>query len=466
MQSFRQRNPTNIRRAGRKWTLLCFGLLLLAGAEFAVRGPARAIHSATQFNDFLSPYIQANAWMRGLDPYSPETLLRLWPAGAAHFLFLPKEVADGTLIAKRGIPTAYPITSLVLIAPVSLLPWKVVYALWLAINLGLFSVMLWMLVELAGFSYRDPSAILLVAATLALAPFHTGIVTGNVALVAVELGVIAVWAARMRYEITTAILLAVSAGLKPQIGLCFLLYYLVRRRWRVSGIALALIVLLAGVGLLRLELGHTPWLGNYLNDNRVLLESGILANFTPVNPMRFGLINLQVVLYSFVGSIGLANDLAASIGAILLIVWLIGMRRRSAQANFELLDLSAIVVVSLLPVYHRFYDAALLVFPLCWVFISFRKSRIIGTVSLLLMLPFLIPGGTLLETMQDSGRIPSILANRWWWGMFVMPHQVWMLFFLSILLLYEMSIRRFSPTTSDGTAGDYFIDSHRMPTLE
>jgi hypothetical protein len=29
----------------------------------------------------------------------------------------------------------------------------------------------------------------------------------------------------------------------------------------------------------------------------------------------------------------------------------------------------------------------------------------------------------------------------------VMPHQVWMLFFLSILLLHEMNIRRSSATT-------------------
>jgi hypothetical protein len=172
---------------------------------------------------------------------------------------------------------------------------------------------------------------LLIAATLALAPFHTGIVNANVALVAVELGVLAVWTARERHEITTAILVAVSAGLKPQIGLCFLLYYVVRRRWRISGITLAALGVVAAVGLLRLEVGHTPWLENYLNDNHVLLESGILANFTPLNPMRFGLINLQVVAYSLVGSVRWANDVAILVGIVLVVVWLLGMRRRGDQ---------------------------------------------------------------------------------------------------------------------------------------
>ncbi|MFZ0773263.1 MAG: glycosyltransferase family 87 protein [Candidatus Sulfotelmatobacter sp.] len=445
MQSFQEASPANIRSPGGKWTALCLALLLMAGAEFLVRGPVRAIRSATQFNDFLSPYIQGNAWIRGLDPYSPQVLLKLWPAEALHFDFLPKEVANGTLVANRGIPTAYPITALVLVAPFSLLPWNVAYALWLAINLALFSATLCVLVSLAGVSYREPAGILLIAASLALAPFHTGIVTGNVSLAAIELSVAAIWAARGRHDITTAVLLAISAGLKPQIGLCFLLYYLMRRRWRIVGITLAMLGGLAALGLLRLELGHTPWLANYLNDNRVLFETGVLGNFTSINPTRFGLINLQVALYPLLGSVRAANGVAMSVGVIFLVMWLIGTGRRGSHGDFELLDLGAIAVISLLPIYHRFYDAALLVLPLCWVIVSFRKARMSAVFSLLLMLPFLIPGGTLLETSESSGRIPSALAHHWWWEKIVMPHQVWLLLLLSVLLLWEMSMNRASP---------------------
>src|ERR1700685_3413819 len=111
MQSFEEGGHSSIRKAGNKWTALCLALLLLAGAEFVLRGPGRAVYLATQYNDFLSLYIQAHAWARGQDPYSPETLLSLWPAEASHFSFLAKEVADGSIIAKRGIPTAYLITS-------------------------------------------------------------------------------------------------------------------------------------------------------------------------------------------------------------------------------------------------------------------------------------------------------------------------------------------------------------------
>jgi hypothetical protein len=442
MTSFEKSASPEVKGHSRKWTFFVLVLLLLAGAEFIIRGPVRAVETATRFNDFLAPYLQSKAWVLGLDPYSPQVLLRLWPAEAFQFYYLPRETADGTLIAKRGIPTAYPLTALVLIAPFSFLSWKMAYALWLALNLTLFPAMVWALVAIAGFSYREPRAILLIAGTLALAPFHSGIVTGNVTLVAVELSVIALYAARRSYGLWSSFLLAVAAGLKPQIGLCFLLFYLVRGRWKIFGGAMAVLTGLAAIAWLRLLIPHTPWLTNYLNDSRTLLDTGVLGNFTGINPTRFGLINLQVALYPIIGVAQITNRLAMAIGVLFLVVWLIISSRRTRQEKtfcLEVLDISAIAVISLLPVYHRFYDAALLVLPLAWASMSFRRHRKIASLSLLLMLPFLVPGGTILQSLQDSGSIPGSLANSWWWNTIVMPHQVWALLLLSMLLLYAMA---------------------------
>jgi hypothetical protein len=451
-----RQHPLSSKFEGRdqRWRALCLLLLFLAGVEFVIRGPLRALGSVGGFNDFLSPYIQAGAWVHGQDPYSPNVLLRLWPAGSSHFLFLPREVANGSLVANRGIPTAYPITALVLIAPFTLLPWKIAYGLWLAINLALFAGLIGAAVALAGSSYAEPRALLLVAAILALAPVHTGMATGNMTIAVVALAVIAVavYAARKRSAAAAAVLLALSAGLKPQIGLCFLLYYFVLRRWRIVVPALAMLACLAAVGLLRLEIGHTPWLANYLNDSHVLLETGVLGNFTSVNPTRFGLINLQVALYPILRDVPATNDLAFVVGGLLCVVWLLVIWRRR-DPRLELLDLSAIAVISLLPIYHRFYDAALLVLPLGWALVSFRRPRRFAVLSLLMMTPFLIPGGTLLETMEVSGRIPAWLANRWWWQTFVMAHEVWMLLLLSLLLLWQMLVYRRSTDLPEGLVG-------------
>jgi hypothetical protein len=54
------------------------------------------------------------------------------------------------------------------------------------------------------------------------------------------------------------------------------------------------------------------------------------------------------------------------------------------------------------------------------------------------MAPFLLPGGTILETLQANGHVPAWLANRAWWQAFGMAHQVWALLLLSLLLLGAM----------------------------
>lgn len=423
-------------------TIVCWVLLLLAASEFVVRGPVRAVRAGASFNDFLSPYIQAKALVHRLDPYSPEVLLRLWPPEAAHFMFLPREVADGTLVANRGFPTAYPITTLVLLAPFTVLPWSIASWLWFAANLLLFAIMLQAVLQLAGFSPLEARGILLIAATLALAPFHTCLAAVNPTAIAVELSVIGLWQAQLKNDLMAAVLFAISAGLKPQIGLIFLFYYLLRRRGRLFAIAVAILVLAGAVGLLWLKINHTPWFENYLRDNRILFETGKLGNFTDINPIRFGLINLQVALYPLIHNVGWTNGVARTVGMILLLCWLIGFALAREHENRELLELGALAVCSLLPIYHRFYDASLLVLPLCWAFVAFGKNRRVATVTLLLTTPFLVPGGTILQTLQENGRVPVSFASREWWQAFVMAHQAWALLLLSLLLLGAMFAQR------------------------
>jgi hypothetical protein len=44
----------------------------------------------------------------------------------------------------------------------------------------------------------------------------------------------------------------------------------------------------------------------------------------------------------------------------------------------------------------------------------------------------------MLETLQNTGRVSPRLAANWWWNEFVMPHDVWMLLLLALLLLWQM----------------------------
>ena len=422
---------------GRKWRLVLALLILLSGTELIVRGPVRFARNSS-FNDFISPYIQSNAWVKGIDPYSPSNLVRLWPPTAGHFEFLQRDLATGTLVLKRGIPTAYPVTALFVLAPITIIPWPLAHAVWLVLNLVAYAFMGLSLALLMHLRWNETRTYIFCAFLLALAPFHTGLAAGSIAIVVVSITAVACLAAERRHDILAGMLLAIAISLKPQIGLPFLLYFLLCRRWRLSTIAIGIVTCVAALAILRLTIAGTPWVENYLNDNRVLLSRGSLGDFTEGNPIRFGLVNLQVLLYVVLHNRALANGVALAVGIIAGLWWLFLLSRRSGSGR-NLLAVSTLVVISLLPVYHRLYDASLLVFPLAWSLTELSGTiRSLGNITFCLILPFLVPGGSLLEQIQLRGYVSTAVRSSWWWNAMVMPHQVWAILILSVVLLEAM----------------------------
>jgi Glycosyltransferase family 87 len=429
-------------------------LLLCAASEFIVRGPLRFAHAAN-FNDFISPYIQTRAWIAGIDPYSSQNLLRLWPADSEHYDFLAHDFAEGTLVYKHGIPTAYPLTAFVLITPVAALPWHIAHPLWLIITVLAFAATVISLMSIAKLLPREKNewsgrSLVFLILALALAPFHTGLAAGSIVIVAVAASAAAVWAAEYDRDLLAGVLLAVAVSLKPQIGLPFLFYYLLRRRWRTAAVAAGAVATLAAIALVRLTASGTPWLENYLYDGRVLLGPGSLGDFTEKDPLRFGLVNFQVAAYTILQNRDVATVAAFAVAAIAGLIWLFLFFRHVNHHNV-LLELSTLTVLSLIPVYHRFYDASLLIFPLAWSLTALAEpnGRLRTTarcVLAVILLVFLVPGGTILEQFQLAGRFAAV-QNYWWWKTIVLPHESWSILLLGLLLLRAMQIRN-SPEAS------------------
>lgn len=169
-------------------------LLLCAGAEFLARGPLRFAHAAS-FNDYISPYVQTRAWMQGEDPYSSQDLVRLWPPDADHPEFLSRELADGSLVFKRGIPTAYPLPAFVLNAPIASLPWHIAQPVWVVITLLSFVVTVASVMSVANLLPWTRWSLVFLALALALAPFQTALAAGSIVSAAVAASAAAVWAA-------------------------------------------------------------------------------------------------------------------------------------------------------------------------------------------------------------------------------------------------------------------------------
>ena len=401
-------------------------LIFLAAAEFAIRGPMRYLHERSNWNDLSQNYTASKLWLQGKSPADPENFVALWKQEGHSRL-------DLTDIRTHLAP---PPGGLVVLAPVAALPWRAARICWMLILLISVAVTVGALIRTAGLAWNDPRALAFVGASLALAPFQTGLASGNTSILVIGLCALAIWAGHGRREIVAAILFGVACAVKPQLGAFLVLYYLLRRRWPLFSFAVATTLGLNAVAILYLDLRGAAWLQGYIQNTHGFVSANHIDDFTTLNPARFTLINLQVPLFSISGDSSTANWLAFAVTTVLVCAWAY-WTVKNREHTAELLCLGAVSAIALLPVYHRFYDAALLAIPLCWCMLN-ALERSSARLALLLMVPFLIPGSALLQQLAVRGHVAASVAGSWWWNCLVMPHETWLIVAIALALIYAI----------------------------
>jgi hypothetical protein len=407
-----------------------FCLILLFGtlAEFIARGPLRAVSLSS---DFAVPYLAARAWRAGDNPYDHDALDRIWREAGGE---------QGKKPIKTTTPSVYPPTTLILLSPLTFLPWKITRYSVLIINVIFTILVIRLLLSIAQFESGDWRAILFWAIALGFAPLHTGIALGNLAVPSASSALLAVWAALRKKDSIAGLLLALALSLKPQIGGIVWLGYLLQRRWRICAIAAAASLMLALIAIGRLELGQVDWVNSWVSNYHDFVAEGRSNDPTASNVSRHHLLNLQWLLHTFLEQRWLVNLLVLGfVGSQFAVLW--ATNKKSDEPENGLLFFSVLIVLGLLGSYHRFYDATLLILPLLWSLIAWsglqkKKARL----SLLLIIPFLAPGAVILKELIGSGHLPCSWELSWWWNSLVMPHQVWLLVGLSLCLSYALAV--------------------------
>jgi hypothetical protein len=407
------------------WILIC-----LAASEFIVRGPIRFLLIPNNWNDLSQNYTASKLWLKGLSPSDPKNFVTLWK----------HESGSNLQITDIRTHLAPPLGGLVVMAPIAAFPFRIAKILWVIVLVISFGGSVWAMLLVGEFRRHELRTLAFVAACFALAPFQTGIASGNASILVIGLCAAAIWVAFQSRDITAGLLFGVACSLKPQLGAFLVLYYLVRRRWRLFGTAVATTTGLTVGAALYLQLRGALWIQDYLHNAQGFVTANHIDDFSSANPSRFALINLQVPFFSITGQSSSANLLAFAVTGLLLCIWLYWVAR-GPEREVELLSLGAISVLALLPVYHRFYDAALLIVPVCWCMtLSAGRSKTIVKIVLLLMAVFLVPGAAFLQEFVIGGHVPEAVTSSWFWNCIVMPHETWALLVLCSVLLYAIRV--------------------------
>lgn len=432
--------------------VLCL-LACLSVLEFSMRGPVRALEKdGRNFNDFVSPYEQTRAWVSGLDPYDPVVLKKLWPTSVRPN-FVVTESSDGTLPAKRGIPSPYLTTAFPLLLPIAELPWNTAIWLWDLMCVLAVVGLAWMLADLAGLARFSPLKLIIFAVVLLWAPVHTALATSNIVTIAFALGMTTIFCLMRNRNIMAGVLLTCAIALKPTVAMPFLIYVLVHRnRMRVMLPAIATGMLLFCVAVIPPN-SRTLWWSSFVANNQRMFAAGAIDDFSTANPLHFQLVNLQVALFPILQNYMLTQLAAALVFLTLLGLWLLALRR---DGHLGLLDLAILACASLLPVYHRFTDAGLLLIPVVWALSEFEgEFRSFAAACLLLASAFLIPGATVLHEFSGWYEPFQKVSRTQLWDSFLLPHEAWLILMISTLLITVRFLpRRAVPVRTEGAPAD------------
>ena len=329
------------------------------------------------------------------DPYDPAAVLREFKAEGGSFPTNPfaAKVFPIVITICVNLPTA-----LFLAVPFSLLPWALVQSVWIifiALLLVLAAFLIW---DLTG--NTAPATVGCLAAVM-LANSGQVLAVGNLAGVAVSLCVIGCWCfLKERHVLVGMFLLAISLVLKPHdsgfVWLYFLLAGGVLRRRAIQTLVVAGVLGLFAA--LWIAPASPHWVQE-LHRNQVLVSGRGSTSDPGPNGLTSGQVgsinDLQAFLSILRDDPSFYNPASYLIGGCLILLWALTVLRKGFAPEQAWLALAAISVLTQLPIYHRPYDAKLLMltFPACamlwekrgmlrWYAFAFTLAALLATSDL------------------------------------------------------------------------------------
>lgn len=404
---------------------MAWALLAISAAYLAWRGIARGL--ATSF-DLTVGFAAGKAWLQGLDPYDPAVLGRVLAATSAG--------AD-TVNQLDTLRNVYVPTTLPLYVPLGLFDWLTARTFMVGLNTVASLGIAFGLCRIVGLSLAGPSAIGLIALVLAFAPLHTSMAIGQSAIIATGLIVGAILLDRSGRPVAAGIAYGLAGAAKVQLGLPFLAFQVLRRRWSIAASGGLVAGGLTVVAIARMQVAGVPWTSSWLDNLMTLASPGGINDASTLNPERHSLVNLQYLL----GSLGVSAPIADIITIVIVGMATLGaiaLARRIPQSQ-ELVVLALIAPLSLLVVYHRYYDAVILTLPIAWAFSAWRTGqRMLAALVLVLCADFLVPAQIALNAVENRQILPSEITDGFLWRSVLTTQHVWALVVMAAVLLWAM----------------------------
>ena len=401
--------------------------------KFSVRGPLRATWNSV---DFRSLYVASLVCAQGLDCYDPEALKAGW---------LSAGVGAGQP-SELELRALYPPTTYVLLRPMSYLSWRSAKLVWGLINIAALAILSLCTARVARLgSHR---LLWLAAILLAMEPVSTGFMLGQPAIMCATMIAVSLLLVLSGAPILGGAFEGLAVALKPQLAGVVFVAYLINRRLLASVSAVVSFATILAIAFINLR-GHPEWIRNYIQNIQHLefATRWFKTNgYRPINPNLIELLNLRHPLDILSGDKTAAAYIALAIALGLSIAPARTLRRTSAPFDLQQC-VSLLLILELLAVYHRAYDASVLAVPLAWSLAPQTPRGHAWPIWLGTAL-FILPSSVGVRDLGRMVHLPGAITSSVVWNAFIVPYQSWTLLAMAIWMNWLLSGGRVSSDPS------------------
>ena len=331
--------------------------------------------------DFRTAYSSARCLLRHCDPYNPNDVLRIYHAEGGE---RPSDSDWDRFSLSRNtyFPTEFPITVLF-----AFLPFYLAQLFWFTLTAGSFILASFLMWNLAADQAPELAGGLL---GLLLAYSEQVIYYGNPAGIAIGLCVVAVWCfLRDKFVPAGILCLAASLALKPHDAALVWLYFLLaggsyRRRALQT---LAVVAAFSLPAILWITHISPHWIQEVRSNWQAFSVRGGGADPGPTALDNHGTLlitDLQSVFGVFRDDPRFYNFASYLVCAPMLLAWAVVTLRARITPATAWFALAAIAPLSMLPMYHRIYDAKLVMLTIPACALLWAERGRIGRIALLI----------------------------------------------------------------------------------
>jgi len=409
--------------------------LLLGSLVFLLLGAALENAFPAGMLDFKVLYYPARCLLQHGDPYKENEVLRIYQTQGRDSS-RDTEVSREIVTRYVYLPTAFSVT-----VPFAMLPWGPAHHLWMALTMGSLILASYLAWTLGANSAPIVSGALI---GFVLANSEVLAILGNSAGIVVSLCVVAVWCfLRDRFVPVGIVCLAVSLAVKPHdAGLIWLYFLLAGGIYRRRALQVLLVTLILGTPAVLYISNVAPnWIQELHSNLAAFAVPGGLNDPGLASSGAHGLnmlLSLQTIISVFYDNPHIYNSISILVCAPFFLLWVVLTLRSRPSLSKTWLAIASITAISLLPFYHRQYDAKLLLLTVPACAMLWAEGGRIGRIALILNTAGLVltgdlPWAILFSFINRLHLATSGLLSRLVVGVQVFPTP---LVLLSIGILY------------------------------